>query len=290
MDRDSEKAPIDLLNSSKKKFTLGQARLRRGQIELMLLSLYGSLEDGLRAYALLHGYASARSDWSTLLLSLAEDTNSPLSQGEYERLQHIAHLRNQIVQGDTVTVTEESAISGQQFACTLLRRYGVLVVATELTTLPSSAREAASQSGKRPVQPWERPPAKAPVALLTILLVGLVAAAFFWLAGVRYVPDLSGAARQTSGPMPTQVATPPPTPADPLLNQRTAFVRATLDEDLALRAQPGDAPDNTVQMYIAPDTAVQIISGPVHLNGVDWWQVSAANQSGWCPGEFLEVR
>lgn len=291
-------SPTDLLNSSKKKFTLGQARLRRGQIELMLLSLYGSLEDGLRSYLLLHGHTAAREDWMAMLEALGDDATRPLLAAEYDRLQRIANLRTQVVEGEAITLTEDSAFHSQEFACNILRRYGIVVVVPERDTGQESAlarRASPSRPTRADWQGAEQPDAHKRLRVLVLALLVIVAVPLIWFrlygmpapaSRLSDFPAASGVAALATSEPPAATSTPP----QPFLVQRTAFVRRDIGGDLALRAQPGDALDNPIQMYIAPDTAVQIITGPVHLDAVDWWQVSVANQVGWCPGDVLEIR
>ncbi|NJP06247.1 MAG: hypothetical protein HC837_11790 [Chloroflexaceae bacterium] len=101
MERQQER-PTDLIESSKRKFALSQARFRRQQIELGLLSLQGSIKDGLRAHGILYGLAGATDDWATLLDNL-EAASEPLSHDHTYRLRRLHLLCEEISHGDTVT-------------------------------------------------------------------------------------------------------------------------------------------------------------------------------------------
>jgi hypothetical protein len=281
--------PTELMQRSKEKFVLGQARLRREQIELTLLSLYGSLDDGLRAYLLLHGTAVAPDNWLDLIPLLREDARHPLTRDEAHQLQRIHNLHSQISRGEAITLAAESADAYQQFAAALLLRYGVTVVAHEIGGHTAALTEAehwwrpATRPGflRRHRRPLRRTLAAllalgAVVGIALVLLLNPPAALEPWLQP----GDTS--TRQTA-------ATPGPT-ASALLPGRTAFVRADLGRDMALYDEPGASDAESIQLYLRPDTAVQIIDGPVEINGTTWWQVRALNMSGWCRETWLEPR
>lgn len=67
-----------------------------------------------------------------------------------------------------------------------------------------------------------------------------------------------------------------------------AYVSAAVGDGLALRTQPGTSEDTSVIIYLNPGTAVELVDGPVEIDGFAWWKVRAANKEGWCAGEFLE--
>ncbi len=283
--------PTDLMRSSKEKFTLGQARLRRGLVELTLLCLYGSLEDGLRAYLLLHGRAVARGDWPEMIALLRGDEDLPLTLEEADQLQRIYTLWNRIAIGEAVTLTEESVAGYQHLASVLLARYGVLVVVPETRTHAPSAYTAVPT----PLNAnhwWRQLRSPVMVLLAAAVVLGLGALTFISVnqsfalrGGISFDTVLTPAPADTEGR-----STPITTERYVLAPGRVAYVRADLDEDLALRARPGNADDNPVRLYLTPNTAVQIIDGPVERGNQDWWQVRAFNQQGWCRGAALEVR
>lgn len=294
--------PTELIASSKARFALGQARLRRGQDELALLSFHGSLEDGLRAHLVLHSDPAAHGDWLQLLDAMRDDQWQPLSAIEIERIGRIENLRLRLSHGDRVTLTEESLQAYQQFVARLLARYGVLVVASEVG-VSSPQRERAAMPAPVAVPFWQRYRTHlAPVlVVLAVFIIG--AATTIMLQQAR--PPQAAVILQTPAPtLPLPITTfapvsepslvpPEPTavPANVLAAGRLAYVRSDIGGGgLALRARPGTANDNPVQFYLSPDTQVEVVAGPVDADGYSWWQVRVANQEGWCAGEFLEVR
>lgn len=98
----------------------------------------------------------------------------------------------------------------------------------------------------------------------------------------------------TLGPTPNlallPTASPTVLPPNALAVGRSASVRAEVVGGLNVRAQPGTAPTIPVLFSLAPGSAVDVIDGPVTADALTWWKVRAANQEGWCAGEFLEVR
>jgi Bacterial SH3 domain len=97
----------------------------------------------------------------------------------------------------------------------------------------------------------------------------------------------------TLGPTPdVQLLTPSPTAPLPNVVSlgRPANVRADVVGGLNVRAQPGTAPTIPILFSLAPNSLVDVIEGPVTADGLTWWKVRAANQEGWCAGEFLEAR
>lgn len=113
-----------------------------------------------------------------------------------------------------------------------------------------------------------------------------------------FVPPSTTAAAMTSSvdgaapvtqesPAASAVATAPPATA--LAPGRTAYVREG-SEDLNVRERAGTGPDSPVVFSLAPGTAVEILAGPVEVDGFTWWQVRGPVGDGWCAGQFLEVR
>jgi hypothetical protein len=281
--------PTELMQRSKEKFVRSQARLRREQIELTLLSLYGSLDDGLRAYLLLHGQAVAPDNWPDLIPLLREDAKHPLTRDEAHQLQRIHRLHGQIARGEAVTLAMESTTAYQQFAATLLPRYGVLVVAHDM-----GGRSAALTEAERWWRPSTRPAflrrhartlRRSLAALLALGAVVSVALVLALNPPAALEPWLRPGATSAS-----QSAAPPGPTASALMPGRTAFVRADLGRDMALYDEPGASDAESIQLYLRPDTAVQIIDGPIQVNDTTWWQVRAMNMSGWCRGDWLEPR
>lgn len=278
--------PTELARSSKEKFVLGQARLRRGHIELTLLSVYASLDDGLRSYLLLHGRPVASDDWPSLIGLLRADEELPLTRPEADTLERIYSLWLRIIHGESVTLTLESIQEYQQLASTLLLRYGVLVVAPETSrplSDPAMLSSLEIDAGRR-WQRW-RPALNLLLVLVVILFVGVGGILVFTSDFASGDSPRQPASTGTS--QPTDALSPAP-PEDTLAPGRTAFVRASLEDDVALRASPGS--DNRVVVYIGPDTAVRIIEGPVQEDSSEWWKVQALNQEGWCRADVLEVR
>lgn len=295
--------PTDLITSSKTRFTLGRARLRREQYELALLSLHGSLEDGLRAHLTLHSSPAANGDWPALLAALLADPWQPLTPSEVERIGHMQRLHALVAQGDPVTLTAQSVNAYQHFVAALLARYGVLVVAPE--SAPPPERQAAAP---RSAPAWRRYRTHLlPILIiLAIFVVGAATTIVLQQSRERSPPVSiqtavpTDAALVTMGAAPiTTLTTAPalapaaPTVAPPgaLAPGRTAVVANTVGTGgLALRTQPGTAASIPVQIYLLAGTQVEVVGGPLEADGYTWWQVRAANQTGWCAGAFLEVR
>ncbi|NJL33262.1 MAG: hypothetical protein HC893_04640 [Chloroflexaceae bacterium] len=95
-------APTSLIASSKEKYRLCQARLNRGWIELALLSIHGSLEDGLRSYLLLRHLPAPQGEWDALLRQI--QTHGELAEADQStaRLYQIDHLHRCITRGEAV--------------------------------------------------------------------------------------------------------------------------------------------------------------------------------------------
>ncbi len=276
--------PADLLQSSKQKYSLSQARLRRGHLELTLLSLCGSLEDGLRGHLLLHGKAVARDDWPTLIARLREDSTHPLTHEEADQLQRLYALWRRLSYGEAVTITEERVTGHVQFAAQLLPRYGVLVVAPErhdLSTESAEWRRSTEQTAA-----WQRR-VRLLLATVGILLVLLAVGTVLWQVGLPALADMPSdeTTREESGTAPRLDSG-----RNSLQPGRTAYIQPTEDNQrVALYADPGSS-DARPLVYLSPGTAVQVVEGPVEAEGVQWWKVRVVNQEGWCPDTLLETR
>ncbi len=308
-DRESN-TPSARRASSKRKHTLSLARMRRNQSELTLLSLYGSLDDALRAHLLLYQNPAANQDLNGVLLAMRQDGKLPLSREEAERIRRLHSLQTRVASGETVTITQESLLSYHHFVAELLSRYGITVVdpetvlpltTTTTTDTPDGLKDAAmGEHTPMGVLKHYRPHL---MPLLFVVLLLVIAATTTIL--VQQSRGVSGAlvtttptrARPTttvSSTTPTRALsrTPTPTPPPPhvLTPGRTAYVRPGLAGGLALRSKPGIAADIPIQIYLNAGTAVQVVDGPTEADGYRWWLVRAANQQGWCAGEYLEVR
>jgi hypothetical protein len=280
--------PTDLLQSSKQKYSLSQARLRRGHLELTLLSLCGSLEDGLRGHLLLHGKAVARDDWPTLIARLREDSTHALAREEADQLQRLYALWRRLSYGEAVTITEERVTEHVLFAAQLLPRYGVLVVAPEQHDLSTESAEWRRSTEQTAV--WQRR-VRLLLATLGILLVLLTVGTVLWQVGL---PALSDIASDTPSDETARAETGTASRLDSGRNSlqpgSTAYIQPTEDnERVALYANPGSS-DARPLVYLSPGTAVQVVEGPVEAEGVQWWKVRVVNQEGWCPDTLLETR
>jgi hypothetical protein len=308
-DRESN-TPSARRASSKRKHTLSLARMRRNQSELTLLSLYGSLDDALRAHLLLYQNPAATQDVNSVLLALRQDSKLPLSREEAERIRRLHTLQTRVASGETVTITQESLMSYHHFVAELLSRYGITVVDPEtvlpLTTppmgdTPDGLKEAAIGGGTPLAMLKHYHPHLMPLLLVVLLLV-IAATTTILVQQSRGVtgalaPPTATSHTQTETPSsasPTQALSQSPTPTPPppnvLTPGRTAYVRPGIVGGLALRSEPGTAADIPIQIYLTPGTAVQVVEGPTEADGYRWWLVRAANHEGWCAGEYLEVR
>lgn len=284
------KSAADLIASGRMKYALAQARLHQRQRELALLSIIGCLEDVFRGYLLLYNEPTATADWTTLLAVLRNRSEPNLSAEEATRLNRMQHLRTFIIRGESVTVTEETMLTYQQFAAALMVRYGVVVVAPESSwhSMPAEQRMGSHTPKKsaRPHHPFVR--------LLPALLIALI---FVIGAGATL-------ALQQSRAIPESVSRPPASLPDSLAANgmptttrigsvspgQTVYVQTDIVEGLPLREQPGIADTIPIRLYLSIGTAVEVLDGPVRMDGAVWWKVSAANQEGWCAEEFLVVR
>ncbi|MCG8352688.1 MAG: SH3 domain-containing protein [Chloroflexales bacterium] len=288
--------PTELITRSKTKFALSQARLRREQYELALLSLHGSLENVFRAHLLLHSDPQAGSDWPSLLEAMRNDSWQPLGVDEAVRISRMQSLTDRIAHGEPVTLTLGSVTAYQQFAAQVLAQYGVLVTAPDQAALLPSDAHAMASAGA-PQSSWQRYRTHLRPLLIVAVLFIIGTTITILLQQTR--SNSASAGLPTAGPTtpnvasPTEAVSPEPSiaPSDALAVGRRAFVRADVDESgLALRAEPGTSDNIPVQLYLSANTQVSVIAGPVEAESHTWWQVRAANQEGWCIEEFLEIR
>ncbi|MCS6883254.1 MAG: ligand-binding protein SH3 [Oscillochloridaceae bacterium] len=119
--------PIELIESARTKYTAALGRLRRGYLELALLSFHGSVEDALRAHGLRLNLPAAREPFPDLLEALTQVTLGPLSLAEAEGVRRMHRLRGRIAHGEQVVVAAETIDAYRRLAARLLPRYGVMV-------------------------------------------------------------------------------------------------------------------------------------------------------------------
>lgn len=293
----------DLARRSKEKFTLSQGRLRRDQNELGLLSLYGSLTDGFCSYLVLHRQTPQSDDFAALLEQLQADTAHPLQANEVTQLEQLRQHHARIMAGEALTLPAERYQAYQQLVAHLLHRYGVLVASSE-TAITSRGTTKKWQSspgdGLFSVdsnQPRRYLPLAVGVALVALVGFLIVQLSLVGLTGVAELSSQLGTsgAEVTDTTQPASPSRGQDTVATPLADARftagqTVYVRADLEDDVPLRVEPGTASDNSVRLYLAPETAVQVVDGPTRLSGANWWQVRAFNQVGWCREDELVSR
>lgn len=301
-------SPTEFFARSKKKFELALSRLRREHIDLALLSFQGSLEDALRGYLALRQNPSAQRDWETVLNELREDMQEPLLRHEVDRLLRVKQLQERIAQGESVTLTQDTLSAYKDFVADLLRRYGVAVAVSDDTHVPFQTEQATFE--RRDGNVLDRLPKlreqyavlqRIPLVTVMIIVVLCILGASVTAIITTLPRQTPPAAEQTTTVSPlaeTQPSspqqTPPPLPIQPasdgLAVGQFAFVRDDVEDGLALREQPGTAVDVPVQVYLKAGTQVLVVDGPVDADGYTWWLVRAANQQGWCAGEFLVVQ
>jgi hypothetical protein len=149
--------PLELLESARAKYTLAQARMRRGPPELALLALHGSLEDALRAHALRRQLPAAYEPFPQMLEALTSDSLAPLTAPEAEGIQRMHRLRGRVARGEQISVTAETIDAYQRLVARLLPRYGVLVVGPEdLPGTPPTGTPARPAERIRPLPARER--------------------------------------------------------------------------------------------------------------------------------------
>lgn len=278
--------PAALVGNSKQKYTLAQSRLQRGGLELALLSLHGSLMDGLASYVLTYAPAYQYAGLPDLLGYLRDDPRLPLATDAAEPLYLVDDVHRRLVQGEPVTLAVESVFGWMQAAGHVLTRYGVVVSPPE--TMPR--RSPADPAPRKPAPTVPVPAAVRHIqtvllAAIAVLLALILIARVPW-AELVPAPDslparTATATRQSAGSMPGMAG---------LQAGDTAYIRTSGEEPVGLQIAPGAAGVGQVRATLAPDTAVQVIAGPVVVDGEGWWQVRVFNLDGWCPGRLLEVR
>lgn len=122
---------IALIDAARSKYTCATSRLRRDFLELVLLSLHGSLEDALRAQALRLKLSAAQQPLPDLLEALSQVPQSPLSPAEAAAAQRLHRLWERIACGEHVVVAGETVDAYRRLVARLLLRYGVLVTPPE---------------------------------------------------------------------------------------------------------------------------------------------------------------
>lgn len=286
--------PSALQASSQQKFALSQARLRRGWLELALLSLHGSLAEGLDGYLLLYQQLAvplASADPARLpdvLNRLTQHPTLPLAAEDAERLYLLDDVYTRLIHGEAVVLSVESVFGWMQVASRVLTRYGVVVATPE--SLPRIAPEA-TRPAPHPVSGNTSVPLHAPPRWLvsTLLAAVMILLATGILLGIPTSAPPSPISR------PTASNTDPPSVAnlpgmDGLRAGQVAYIRADAGDWVGLQRVPGAAASAQVRLNLAPDTAVQVIAGPVIVDQQGWWQVRVFNQDGWLRGTALAVR
>lgn len=153
LDNDALPSPIELMDSARQKYTLAQARIRRGPPELALLSLHGSLEDALRARAIHRRLPAAAAPFPQLIDALAADADAPLSTAEAESVRKMHRLRARVAHGEQITVAAETIEAYQRLIVRLLSRYGVLVVGPEDEPPPRAERATTTRLERGATRP-----------------------------------------------------------------------------------------------------------------------------------------
>jgi hypothetical protein len=136
--------PYELREAARSKYLLAITRVRRGPVELALLSLHGCLEDGLRAYAMQLRMPEQIEPLPQLVEALTRHPQSDLKPEEAKIIIRFHRLRTRVSQGEQINVKDQTIGAYQQLVGQLLNRHGVPVV--ELDPFPSAmAGEVASQ-------------------------------------------------------------------------------------------------------------------------------------------------
>jgi hypothetical protein len=146
--------PLELLESARVKYTLAQARMRRGPAELALLSLHGSIEDALRAHALRREHPALAEPFPALVDALITDSVTPLTPAEADSIRRMHRVRARIAHGEQISLTSETLAGYQRLVARVLPRYGIVVVGPEDLPAPVAAIP--------PVRREERPRAEPP--------------------------------------------------------------------------------------------------------------------------------
>jgi hypothetical protein len=66
--------------------------------------------------------------------------------------------------------------------------------------------------------------------------------------------------------------------------------RVVAEIPLNLRERPGTDPTIPILLSLQLGTHVEVVDGPIQADGLSWWKVRAANQDGWCAGQYLEAQ
>ncbi|NJL04622.1 MAG: hypothetical protein HC911_06870 [Chloroflexaceae bacterium] len=286
--------PSALQASSQQKFALSQARLRRGWLELALLSLHGSLAEGLDGYLLLYQQLAvplASADPTRLpdvLNRLTQHPALPLAAEDAERLYLLDDVYTRLIHGEAVVLSVESVFGWMQVASRVLTRYGVVVATPE--SLPRIAPEA-TRPAPHPISGGASTPLNAPprwlVPTLLAALIILLATGILLGIPTSAPPSLSSRPTASNTDLPSIANLPG---MDGLQAGQVAYVRADAGDLVGLQRRPGAAASAEVRLNLASDTAVQVIAGPVIADQQGWWQVRVFNQDGWLRGTALEVR
>lgn len=286
----------DLVQRCKQKFMLSQGRLRRGEVELALLHLHGSLADGLRYHLVLYKHADIPTAMPDLLAVFRDLPAHPLTSDESDAVLRLHALWQRIAEGNAVTVTPEQVSEYQRLVTSLLRRYEIVVAFDE--TRPRRSDQQAPRLNLNqsygtvregaPVRRRTSPRGLAWVAVLAVLV--LAGGALWWAGGTDLATSaLDGVLAPIAGDAGSAgddtTATPLPANA-PRVGQQ---VRLTPDarDDIALLPTAGADDDATPVLLLAPGSQVQVVGGPETHDGVRWWQVQALNEQGWCPETVL---
>ncbi len=146
--------------------------------------------------------------------------------------------------------------------------------------------------------------------IVSIFLIGAaISISLQQLHGVQMTPTPVAAASQPSPsaaqvvdntqaaqPAPTAPAAPtvvattlpaPPTPGGVAVG-RSARVIAEIT--LNLRERPGTDLAIPILLTLDPNTVIDVVGGPVQMDGLTWWKVRGANIEGWCAGQYLGAR
>ena len=92
----------------------------------------------------------------------------------------------------------------------------------------------------------------------------------------------------------------PPETGDPLRAWRmlhdgtsvwwAAHARNKRSITLNLRERPGTDLAIPILLTLDPNTVIDVVGGPVQMDGLTWWKVRGANIEGWCAGQYLGAR
>ncbi|NJN15599.1 MAG: SH3 domain-containing protein [Oscillochloris sp.] len=146
LDSSSLPSPTELLDSARRKYTLAQARMRRGPAELALLSLHGSIEDALRAHTIRRRLPAAVAPFPQLVETLAGIADGGLEPAEAETIRRMHRLRARVAHGEQITVTAETIANYQRLVARILPRFGAVVIG------PDDMSSPAERAGFDPLQ------------------------------------------------------------------------------------------------------------------------------------------